>query len=182
MIHAELLRRGLGKHADDWKDAAFASLAVGAGAVVGMGFAPGAEIAAQNFAEHGAMTAAQYASGVATSQVAQSLGLVATETASAHYTDPDTWVHPHGRCVGVTNTGTPIFETPVLYNQPAPQYSAYGMNTNAMGGRYPVQPQWQPQMQAFRTVATLSTFLKTAILSNSHSSSIRNTGSADHPV
>ena len=91
MIHAELRRRGLEEHIEDWKDAAFATLAVGAGTAVGMGFAPGAEAAAQGFAEAGATSAAQYFAGVATSQVAQSVGSQVTEISTAHYTDPDTY-------------------------------------------------------------------------------------------
>jgi len=162
MIHAELRRRGLGKHAEDWKDSAFAALAVGAGTAVGMGFVPGAEVAAQGFAEAGAMNAAQYASGVATSQVAQNLGSVMTETATAHYTDPDTYFHPHGRCIGTTTTGTPIFETtsqtyqaPPAYGEskmnvggyPAPVYGqnpapVYGETKINIGG-FPAPAQWQ---------------------------------------
>lgn len=91
MIHAELRRRGLEAHIEDWKDAAFATVAVGAGAAVGMGFVPGAEAAAQGLAEAGATTTAQLLAGAATSQVAQSVGSQITEVSTAHYTDPDTY-------------------------------------------------------------------------------------------
>lgn len=91
MIHAELERRGLHKHAEDWKDSAFAAIAVGAGTAVGMGFAPGAEVAAQGLCEIGATHAATHAAGVATSEMAQNIGSVATEVTTAQYTDPDTY-------------------------------------------------------------------------------------------
>lgn len=91
MIHAEMQRRDLPIHAEDWKDCAFAVMAVGAGTAVGMGFVPGAEIASQGFAGAGAEHAASYLAGVATSEVAQHAGAVATEATTAHYTDPDTY-------------------------------------------------------------------------------------------
>lgn len=91
MIHAELERRGLQKHAEDWKDAAFAALAVGAGTAVGMGFAPGAEAAAQGLCEAGATHTATVVAGVATTELYQNIGSVATEVTTAHCTDPDTY-------------------------------------------------------------------------------------------
>ncbi|KAK4498913.1 hypothetical protein PRZ48_009423 [Zasmidium cellare] len=91
MIHAELTRRGLHKHAEDWKDSAFAAFTVGAGAAVGMGFVPGCEFAAQEFAEAGATNAATYLTGVAVGEVSQNVGSLATEQTSAKFTDLDTY-------------------------------------------------------------------------------------------
>lgn len=91
MIHTELERRGLPKHAEDWKDTAFAVAAVGAGTAVGMAFVPGAEYAAQGLAEAGAASAASHVAYVATSQTAQSIGSQITEVSTAHFTDPDTY-------------------------------------------------------------------------------------------
>lgn len=119
MIHAELERRGLQAHAEDWKDAAFAALAVGAGTAVGMGFASGAEAAAQGFAEAGATHAAAYMTSVATTELYQNGGSLATEITTSHYTDPDTYfLRPKGieaslaeygygeRCYGTTTSAS----------------------------------------------------------------------------
>ncbi|KAF2161905.1 hypothetical protein M409DRAFT_27632 [Zasmidium cellare ATCC 36951] len=72
-------------------DTAFAAFTVGAGAAVGMGFAPGCEFAAQEFAEAGATNAATYLTGLAVGEVSQNVGSLATEVASAKYTDLDTY-------------------------------------------------------------------------------------------
>lgn len=91
LIHAELIRRGLPLHAENWKDDAFATFAVGAGAAVGMGFVPGCEFAAQEFAEAGAVNASTYLTGLAVGEVSQNVGSLTLENASAKYTDLDTY-------------------------------------------------------------------------------------------
>ncbi len=124
MIHAELLRRGLDKHAEVWKDAAFATLAVGAGSVIGIGFAPGVEHAAQAACAAGAEQTASYLTGVAASQVLQHSGALATETATAGITDPDAW-----RWKPAPQKFVEMAEQQFVYGNTyvvaAPQYSQY---------------------------------------------------------
>ncbi|KAK5175905.1 uncharacterized protein LTR77_001045 [Saxophila tyrrhenica] len=127
MIHEELGRRGLQKHAEDWFDAAFAMMAVGAGTVVGMSFVPGAEFAAQEFAKAGATQAAMYFTGVATSEVLPHVGSLATETATSQWSNPDNW---HSRpsseswvqMVDQKYTYTSFVEMEAPIYVPAPRY------------------------------------------------------------
>lgn len=148
MIHAELARRGVRPHAEDWKDAAFAVLAVGAGTAVGMGFAPGAEAAAQGFAEVGASHAAQYLAGVATSEVAQNVGSVATEASTAHFTDPDTYfLRPKEIEVGgqYYQYGQPcVVVAEVMPSPPAGYWTPYGMPTPTSTPPPPGAPTYMP--------------------------------------
>lgn len=142
MIHAELQRRGLQKHAEDWKDSAFAALAVGAGTAVGMGFTPGAEAAAQGFAEAGATHAAAYLSSVATTELYQNVGSLATEVTTSHYTDPDTYfLRPkdiEANLMGY-GYGQPYSTTPSASPTPTPSYTSSPMPTPSP------QPQSMPQ-------------------------------------
>lgn len=83
MIHTEMRQRGLTHHVENWKDDAFAAFTVGAGVTIGMGFVPGCEIAAQEFAEAGAVNAATYLSGVAVGEVSHHVGEQVTEITSS---------------------------------------------------------------------------------------------------
>lgn len=146
MIHAELDRRGLAHHKEDWKDSAFAAVAVGAGTAIGMGFVPGAEVAAQGFAEVGATTTAEYVAGVATSETLQHVGSLATETATMHYTDPDTYMRKN-----VTQKIVEWPEKPQTYDMvtevsmtpPQPYHQQYFPQPSPPGAYYQQYPAYQ---------------------------------------
>lgn len=95
MIHAEIKRRGLEPHAENWKDDAVAAIAVGAGVAIGQCFVPATEAVTQRLVEAGALQAAQSLVEATATVAQQNFGQEITQIATSKITDPDWYDDDH---------------------------------------------------------------------------------------